>query len=647
MRINQIKINSYGKLKDKEINFLKGINLIEGNNESGKSTIMKFMLNCLYGTSKNKKGKDVSDYEKYKPWSESDFSGKIWYELDSGKRYEIYRDFNKKNPRIFDENADEISNNYSIDKNKGNQFFYEQTKIDEELFLFTAAMLQQDIEVEKSVQNSIIQKMYNIVGTGEDNVSYKRAIDRINRRQLDEVGTERSREKPINVIERRMEELRIEADRLKENENIKYEIENEKNQNLEALKDEEVVNDILQKVKNLKDNEEIEKEKIKLQEKIKNDNLERINLLKNEKNKIENEEKNKINLFNDNKIKIENDKKDTNKKYIILLVVIIFANILQWIFIKNIAINILVSLTAPMILTLYIIKLCKLNQKIKMNILNTEQEKNRKNEIENEINILEKNSNDINNELEKKYNNLNLKNNLEKEKIKNNYLNKIEKEKINNLFNLINSENINYLLNNSQNKINNYKIKLHTLNLDKKNIENELENLIKIEEELSQLEEKYGNLKQLDLSMNLVKDVLQESYEKMRNAITPKFTEKLSATISMVTNGKYNHIKYNDELGLIAENDVGDYVLIDRLSVGTIDQLYMSLRLSIIKDLTEEKIPIFLDETFAYFDDERLKNILNFLNKDFNEYQIIIFTCTKREEKILNELNIEYNLIKI
>ena len=31
------------------------------------------------------------------------------------------------------------------------------------------------------------------VGTGEDNVSYKRAIDRINRRQLDEIGTERSR----------------------------------------------------------------------------------------------------------------------------------------------------------------------------------------------------------------------------------------------------------------------------------------------------------------------------------------------------------------------------------------------------------------------------------------------------------------------
>ena len=49
----------------------------------------------------------------------------------------------------------------------------------------------------------LVQKIANVVGTGNDNVSYKRAIDRINRRQLDEIGTEKSREKPINILARK------------------------------------------------------------------------------------------------------------------------------------------------------------------------------------------------------------------------------------------------------------------------------------------------------------------------------------------------------------------------------------------------------------------------------------------------------------
>ena len=80
------------------------------------------------------------------------------------------------------------------------------------------------------------------------------------------------------------------------------------------------------------------------------------------------------------------------------------------------------------------------------------------------------------------------------------------------------------------------------------------------------------------------------------------------------------------------------------MSVGTIDQLYLSLRLSMIDEMSEEKVPILLDEAFAFYDDERLKNILLYLNSEFNDRQIIIFTCTNREKEILDKLNINYNL---
>ena len=97
----------------------------------------------------------------------------------------------------------------------------------------------------------------------------------------------------------------------------------------------------------------------------------------------------------------------------------------------------------------------------------------------------------------------------------------------------------------------------------------------------------------------------------------------------------------------MTELENGNYVPAERLSTGTIDQLYLSLRLSIIKELSEETVPIFLDEAFAYYDDERLKNILKFINDEFKNLQIIIFTCTNRERDLLDILNIDYNLINI
>ena len=66
-----------------------------------------------------------------------------------------------------------------------------------------------------------------------------------------------------------------------------------------------------------------------------------------------------------------------------------------------------------------------------------------------------------------------------------------------------------------------------------------------------------------------------------------------------------------------------------------------------IDEISQEKMPIILDEAFAYFDDERLKNSLLFLIEQAKEHQIILFTCTKREKDILEQLGISYNWIEM
>ena len=73
----------------------------------------------------------------------------------------------------------------------------------------------------------------------------------------------------------------------------------------------------------------------------------------------------------------------------------------------------------------------------------------------------------------------------------------------------------------------------------------------------------------------------------------------------------------------------------------------MSLRMSGINDLSTENMPILLDETFAYFDKNRLTNILKFLHTNYKDKQIIIFTCTEREIEALDNINVKYNKVLI
>jgi predicted ATP-dependent endonuclease of OLD family len=229
LKINKIKINAFGRLEDKEIELSENLNIVYGNNESGKSTLLKFITNTFYGTSKNKKGKNISDFELYKPWNKEEFSGKISYELSNGKEYEVFREFSKKTPKIYNENNEEISKQFGIDKNTGSQFFYEQTNIDEDTFTSTFVSMQQEVKLDTQSQNVLIQKIANIAGTGDDNVSYKKAIEKLSKKQSEEIGTSRTLGKPINIVSQNLNRLKNEKQELSNYKDMKYEFEDKKN----------------------------------------------------------------------------------------------------------------------------------------------------------------------------------------------------------------------------------------------------------------------------------------------------------------------------------------------------------------------------------------------------------------------------------
>ena len=518
------------------------------------------------------------------------------------------------------------------------------------MFLATSVAMQQEVKIGKNEQNILIQKISNLLETGEDNISYKKAVDKLNKMQLDKIGTERSREKPINIIKKNIYNIEEKINELKKYENIQYEIEDEKNSLKNNLKEKEIKNELLKEIKINNEKNNLENEKIKIKEKIVEENKNKINIIKNNLEKINNkiiEEKNY-----QNNIDGKYEKNKLNKKLNLFFILLIIINILWILFIpkliENKIIRYIFLLTVPTFLIFYIFSKNKLNKKIKIleknNKNNFEKINNEKNNLENEINIYKNNIEQLLNEINKIKSDNNFKSDLEKNNLIKKYEKNIDKNEIDYL---LKKDNINYDINLLENEISNLKIEINKLELRKENIEPELENLSSMEEELYSLNEQYSNLRKTNDSIELVKKLLSRAYDNMKNSVSPVFTKKLSSNIETITKGKYCKLTFNDEQGLIVELENGNYIPAERLSIGTIDQLYLSLRLAMLDEISNEKVPIILDEAFAYYDNERLKNILLYLLEEFNDRQIIIFTCTDRETNILNKENMNFNFIEI
>ena len=250
----------------------------------------------------------------------------------------------------------------------------------------------------------------------------------------------------------------------------------------------------------------------------------------------------------------------------------------------------------------------------------------------NYINEIEKTQNEIDNQID-----------LTIEKLKHEYAN----INVDEIIDKVNLSNISNYAEKLQNELNNNRLELNSILIEEKNMVPKLENIISLKEEYDNLKERLADLEYENNLINKTKKYLMSAYEKMKNSITPKFTKNLSNTVEKISNGKYNKVSINDEQGLIVENQYGDYISAERLSTGTVDQLYLSLRLAMLDEVSNEKVPIILDEAFAFYDNSRLENILKYLNDNYKNRQIIIFSCTDREKNILNKNNILFNYIEL
>ena len=317
MKIIRLDLISFGRFNNYTIEFGDKFNLIYGLNESGKTTISKFIEGVFYGFVKPylKRTVFTEDYEKYRPWNSENYEGSILVEKDN-KRYVIYRNFKEKYFNIFNETTG--NNETDLDGfNQDNlsfpgEYFF---KMPSDIFKSTVFSNLKELDAEDKNVSSIVDMLLNSSDSNNDSVSFKKALDNLEKMKSN-IGTKQSKAKPLgslyqkkfdledeikninkdkkeyedslnklNEYKLRHEKLLLNKEKLanlhKKNDIEK--IEDAKNYKMQILKEKASLLDRVSKIKYINDIDEDDVNNLEYQNKLLNDNRITFNELSKEK----------------------------------------------------------------------------------------------------------------------------------------------------------------------------------------------------------------------------------------------------------------------------------------------------------------------------------------------------------------------------
>lgn len=178
--------------------------------------------------------------------------------------------------------------------------------------------------------------------------------------------------------------------------------------------------------------------------------------------------------------------------------------------------------------------------------------------------------------------------------------------------------------------------------------EESLGDKIELEEERDLCRGKLAELeiekKAIDLASSRIKVLSAE----LHRDFAPILNKEVSKAMRILTAGAYNNAKIDQMLSArVLDDSTGRLLNLEDLSGGTADQLYLALRLGVLKGMIPHNVPLFLDECFQQYDSGRLETSLSLIIEEARERQILLFTSHEREMYLLDKLEKSYNLIEL
>ena len=638
MKIKSININGFGKFNNKTINFTDGLNVVCGNNEAGKSTTHTFIKSMLFGMKKKRSKAQVDTYSKYLPWEKgSKYEGSLNFVYDN-REYQIYRVFSEENPILELRN---VNDGNRLIKNPETYLNRILNNLSIDSFDNTISIGQLKAAQDKTIVEELHRFISNLNTSGDMSINTLSAINYLKNRR-DTISLNLKSDATM-IYNKQLGNIR----------NIEKEL---SNKNYENKLPELLQKKASESRKIASNSEEIDE--------LKQINAEKRLMLENygftSKDDIETLSKQANKIFFDYKPIMDN-KKLFNKAlfnvlfvilgiamvvFSLLLLVVTYPDVASILKVNNAKYS-LSSLTSFVVnlpfhpIILIAILICLGIIMIIGNVLllfNNYQNLNKATEIRDvlaDIFNQQINDDDVTSD-----NMLLFKKHISSMK-------KIAKsiDDAEARITLLTNEN-NILLKNQSEIANSIKSQ-QRIQYDVEQKYNELYSLKneseKIKQELSNNESINKEIESINLAietMTNISDDIQVMFGTHLNAAISKY-------IATLTNNKYDSLNVDDALN-VTINYGGNIVTIDKLSTGTIDQVYLALRLAIADIIctNKERLPLLFDDCFAMYDNDRLESTLKFLCNNTHS-QVIIFTCHTREDEILSKKRIDYNSIKI
>ena len=134
-------------------------------------------------------------------------------------------------------------------------------------------------------------------------------------------------------------------------------------------------------------------------------------------------------------------------------------------------------------------------------------------------------------------------------------------------------------------------------------------------------------------ALTIAQETLTQARSELQRRFAPRITQRAQELLGAMTDGRYQSLTMGEDFSLRASAGQED-VQWDAIwrSDGTIDQLYLALRLAVAEELTPQA-PLVLDDALVRFDDTRMAAALDILRKMAENKQVICFTCQGREAK--------------
>jgi len=181
-------------------------------------------------------------------------------------------------------------------------------------------------------------------------------------------------------------------------------------------------------------------------------------------------------------------------------------------------------------------------------------------------------------------------------------------------------------------------------------IEDSARSLAEIEEEISFYEEKKAFFKNKVKIAEIAAEKIAGISDSIKGDFMPLLRSSISDNFSYLTGDRYKKVDIDENMNItvMSEEEKDRKIALENLSGGTLDQLYLSLRIALSNILSgNQNIPLILDDSFIQYDSKRLRKSLEMLSRESERRQVILFTCQEREEDLAKAMNIKFNYFKL